>query len=186
MLDAKMLAAVDELEAFQGSREDSWNVPRDEGMILHVLALAAGAKTLVEVGTSYGFSGLFLASAARANGGRLHTFEQNEAKHAHARRIFGKAGLADSVALYTGDARERLAELSEGIDFLFLDAAKAQTREYWEAVEGKLARRCTVTVDNTENMAAEMADFVEFLHGLDDFHVCHIPCPHGLELAVRT
>jgi len=186
MLDAKVLGTIDELEAFQEARPDSWNVPRDEGMILHALALGAGAKQIAEVGTSYGFSGLFLAAAAKQNAGRLHTFEKNEAKHEHARKMFDKAGLADAITLYTGDARKRLVELPDGIDFLFLDATKAETQEYWDAVTNKLARQCTVTVDNTENLAAQMADFVEFLHALDDFHVCHIPCPHGLELAVRT
>lgn len=186
MIDQTIAGVIDELERFQEGRGDSWNVPRDEGMMLHVLALACGARRLVEVGTSYGFSGLFLGAAAAANGGMLHTFDRNEAKHEHARAMFRQAGLADAIKLYTGDALERLAELPSGLDFLFLDATKSETHAYWDILAAKLARRCVVTVDNTADMAAEMKRFVDYLHSLDEFSVCHIPCSHGLEVAVRT
>ncbi len=186
MLDARVLAEIGALESYQESRSDSWNVPRGEGEVLHALALAAGAKYIVEVGTSYGFSGLFLAAAARQTGGRLHTFDRNPDKHDRARATFEQAGLADVVTLHTGDARVLLGAMEEGVDFLFLDATKSETFEYWRAVEGKLARRCVVALDNTMNMAASLADFVAMLRGREDFHTCDIPAYHGLGVAVRV
>jgi predicted O-methyltransferase YrrM len=186
MLDEKVLAEVDALESFQATRSDSWNVPRGEGEILHALALACGARYVVEVGTSYGFSGLFLAAAARAAGGRLHTFERNGEKHDLARAAFERAGLADVVTLHTGDARELLGGLEGGVDFLFLDATKSETFDYWQAVEDKLAPRCVVTLDNTANLAGQMKPFMDYLHGRSDFHVCDIPAYHGLGVAVRV
>ncbi len=185
MLDPKVLRTIDEMEAFQADRPDAWNVPRDEGFLLHGLALAAGAKRIVEVGTSYGFSGLFLASAARANGGTLETFDVDPAKHERARRAFEDAGLADVVRLHTGEATELLAKIDPGVDFAFVDATKSETFAYWRVMGPKLAPRCAVTLDNTRTHPAALADFVEMLQGRDDFTYVDLPIGHGLGLAVR-
>jgi predicted O-methyltransferase YrrM len=185
MLDAQVLHAIDELEAFQADRHDAWNVPREEGYLLHGLALAAGARRIVEVGTSYGFSGLFLASAARAGGGRLETFDTDPAKHERARRTFEDAGLSEVVRLHTGDALELLADIAAGVDFAFLDATKSETLRYWHVLEPKLGPQCVVTLDNTRTHPAPLADFVEMLRQRGDFAYTDLPIGHGLGLAVR-
>ena len=68
---------IDELDALGKQRDDAWQIPRVEGELLHHIALSAGARTVVEIGTSYGFSGLFWVAALRKTGGRLHTIEGN-------------------------------------------------------------------------------------------------------------
>lgn len=186
MIDSRVLAVIDEVEAFQRTRDDAWNVPRDEGMLLHTLARLGGCRTVVEVGTSYGFSGLFLAAAARANGGLLHTFDINPMKHEHAARHFAKAGLSDAVRLHTGDALAELPRLPGRVDFAFLDAAKPQTFDYWRAIEDKLSPRCVVAVDNTGSHREQLADFVAMLRGRADFTSCDVPVGNGFELAVRS
>ncbi len=186
MISPAVAAALDELETFQKSRSDSYNIPRQEGMILHALVVAAGCRYLVEVGTSYGFSGLFLASAARDNGGLLHTFDRDARKHEHAARNFQRAGLSDVVKLYTGEALVELSRLREGIDFAFIDATKSETFAYWKLLETRFARRCVVAVDNTHTHRKELAPFVEMLRGRGDFTCCDVPVGNGLELAVRA
>jgi predicted O-methyltransferase YrrM len=186
MISPAVATAIDELEAFQESRSDSYNIPRQEGMILHAFVVAAGCRYLVEVGTSYGFSGLFLASAAKGNGGLLHSFDRDAHKHEHATKNFQRAGLSDAVKLYTGDALVELSRLREGIDFAFLDATKSQTFAYWKLLETRFSRRCIVAVDNTRTHRKELMPFVEMLRGRGDFTCCDVPVGNGFELAVRA
>ena len=186
MLDSTVLAVMDEVEAFQRGRSDAWSIPREEAMLLHTVALAAGCRSIVEVGTSYGFSGLFLAAAARASGGRLHTFEIDPRKRKYASAHFEKAGLADAVTLHAGDALELLPALEPGVDFAFLDATKFETLRYWQALEPKLAPRCIVTADNTHTHPKDLKAFLSILRGRADFTCCDVDVGHGVEVAVRV
>jgi len=186
MIDADVAAVIDEVEAFQKSRSDAWNVPREEGMILYAVAVLGGCRRIAEVGTSYGFSGLFLGAGARANGGRLDTFDINPDKHRYAAVHFRKAGLFDVVVLHTGDAAQGLDALEPGVDFAFLDATKSETLDYWRTLEPKLAPRCVIAVDNTATHSDVLAPFLDMLRTRGDFACCDIPVEHGLELAVRA
>jgi predicted O-methyltransferase YrrM len=185
MISPLVMTVIDELEVFQGNHSDSWNVPREEGMILHTIVVAARCRYLVEVGTSYGFSGLFLASAA-GHGGVLHTFDRDARKHEHAARNFRQARLDGAVKLYTGDARVELAHVEAGIDFAFIDATKAETSEYWKLLEPRMARRCLVAVDNTGTHRKDLAPFVQMLRTRGDFTCCDVAVGNGFELGVRA
>lgn len=185
MIDSRVMQTIEKAERFQQDRSDSWNIPRQQGLLMHQLALASGCRQLVEVGTSYGYSGLFLASAARACGGVLHTFECNGDKIARSGEFFAEAGLSDFVRQYDGDALELLAKVQDGVDFAFLDATKDETDDYWRIIEPKLARRCVVTVDNTSTHPEQLGGFVEMLRGREDFNSCDVQVGHGFELAVR-
>ena len=185
MISPTVLAVIDELEAFQKNHSDSWNIPREEGMILHTVAIAARCRYLVEVGTSYGFSGLFLGSAAAENGGVLHTFDRDPRKHEHAAANFRRAGLEATIRLHTADAMVELARLDNGIDLAFIDATKSQTPGYWKLLEPRLAASCVVAVDNTGTHRRELAPFVEMLRNRGDFTCCDVPVGNGFELAVR-
>ena len=186
MIDPKVMTVIDEVEQFQKTRSDSWNIPRVEGMVLHTIVLAAGCRRLVEVGTSYGFSGLFLASAARVNGGALHTFDIEPRKHEVASEHFARAGLSDVITLHTGDAARELPGLDDGVDFAFLDAAKPETCDYWRALEPKLADRCLITVDNTSSHPEELAEFLELIGQREDFATADVPVGNGFAISVRT
>jgi predicted O-methyltransferase YrrM len=185
MIPQDVMAVIDHVEEFQKTRSDSWNIPRQEGMILHNIALAAGCRYLVEVGTSYGFSGLFLGAAARAVGGKLHTFDRDAKKHEQATEHFARANLSQTVQLHSGDATELLAELEDGIDFAFLDATKTETATYWDLIEPKLAPTCVITVDNISTHGKELGPFAQMLRDHEDFTSCPVEVGNGFELAVR-
>lgn len=185
MIDTKVMQTVEKVERFQQDRSDSWNIPRDQGLLMHQIARAGACRQMVEVGTSYGYSGLFLAAAAKANGGMLHTFERNPDKIALSGEFFAEAGLTDSIKQYDGDALELLANIPEGIDFAFLDATKDETDDYWRLIEPKLAARCVVVVDNTSTHPEQLGQFVRMLRDREDFSSCDVQVGHGFELAVR-
>src|SRR5882757_7868548 len=90
----------------------------DTGRLINILARSLEAPTILELGTSYGYSGIWLAEAARATGGRLITMELSEAKSNYAREMSQKAGLAGFVDFRVGDAVKLIGELSVPIDFV--------------------------------------------------------------------
>ncbi len=108
------------------------NVPVGDGRILRLLAESLGAKHVVEVGTSTGFSGVWFCLALRQTNSKLTTFEIDPGRAAEARRNFQKAGVAHLVTLVEGDAHEKLKEVTGPIDLVFLDADKTGYLDYLE------------------------------------------------------
>src|SRR6185503_13813906 len=96
----------------------------DTGRLINILARSLKAPTILELGTSYGYSGIWLAEAARAAGGRVITMELSEKKSAYARDMAERAGLADFIDYQVGDAVELIAKLPQGIDFVLVDLWK--------------------------------------------------------------
>jgi len=96
----------------------------DAGRLINILVKSKKVPTILELGTSYGYSGIWLAEAARATGGRLITMELSEAKSKYAREMSQKAGLADFVDFRVGDAVKLIGELSVPIDFVLVDLWK--------------------------------------------------------------
>ena len=94
------------------------------GRLINILARSFDAPRILELGTSFGYSGIRLAEAARASGGRVVTMERAAHKAAHAREMAEKAGLADRIEFRVGDAVEMIGGLEPGIDFVLVDLWK--------------------------------------------------------------
>jgi predicted O-methyltransferase YrrM len=118
------------------------------GALINTLAKGAGAKAILEIGTSYGYSTLWLAEAARATDGRVTTLDVAAHKQAYAREMLEKAGLADVVDFRTGDARELIPTLDDGLDFVLLDCWKDIYVPCLELFHPKLAPGAVVVADN--------------------------------------
>ncbi len=112
------------------SREIYLNVPMQDGRMLRLLAEAVGAKNVVEVGTSTGYSGLWFCLALRTTGGKLTTFEIDHGRAALAREHFKRAGVDSLVTIVEGDAHNNLAKLKGPIDVAFIDADKEGYPDY--------------------------------------------------------
>ena len=108
------------------------NITRREGRVLRQLTEAVGAKRVVEIGTSSGYSTIWLAMAARANGGKVFTHEIDPEKVKIATANFKKAGVDDVITLIEGDAHETIKRHKEPIDVLFFDAEKKGYVDYLE------------------------------------------------------
>jgi predicted O-methyltransferase YrrM len=117
------------------------------GQLLQVLALASGARRVLEVGTAIGVSTLYIARGL-ADGGKLVSFEIDPERHAAAGDYLERAGVGDRVELRLQDAREGLATLEGKFDFVFLDGVKAQYGDYFEAVLPLLDVGAVLVVDN--------------------------------------
>lgn len=106
------------------------SVPEEDGRLLRLLAESTGARNVVEVGTSTGYSGLWLALALMKTGGRLTTFEIDPGRHEIARRNFERAGVSHLVNPVLGDAHAAVGTLKAPVDFAFLDADKDGYPDY--------------------------------------------------------
>lgn len=171
-------------EAFR-ARLDEWMLPVGEeaGRLLNMLVKLAGARIVVEVGTSVGYSTVWLAEAVRATGGRVFTIDANPDKHAQARGHLEAAGLLERVDFITRDAVEALRALPGPLDFVLLDVWKDAYLPCFEEVAPKLAPGGVVAADNilhpaSENTKAYQAH-VQRLAGYDSVLV---PVGNGIEL----
>ena len=106
------------------------NVPQHDGRLLRIMAETMGAKNVIEIGTSTGYSGIWMGLALKTTGGKLTTYEIDPGRAATARANFKKAGMDDIITLVEGDAHELVKELKEPIDILFLDADKEGYVDY--------------------------------------------------------
>ena len=125
----------------------SMQVGRLEGRFLKLLALMAGARLAVEVGTYTGYSALSVAEALPADG-RLITFDADPEATAVAQTYFARAPWGDRIELRLGDARERLSEVDGPVDFAFIDADKTGYRRYWDILVPRMRPGGIIAVDN--------------------------------------
>jgi len=157
----------------------------DAGRFLYVLALAKQAKSIVEVGTSHGYSTLWLAAAARANGGKVVTCDRNLERIAAARRNFADAGLADVIEIMEGDARETLRGRTEPVDLLFIDAEKSLYETYFDVVYQRLTKGGAVVADNALSHRDELEDYISYVENHPNLESVMVPIGRGLEVSVK-
>ena len=126
--EKKILGVLDDMDKNQ--RRGMMNVPIADGRLLRLLTEIIGAKHVVEIGTSNGYSGIWLCLALQKTGGKLTTHEINAERAALARENFKRAGVDKLVTLVEGDAHETVTKIKEPIDILFLDADKEGYIDY--------------------------------------------------------
>ena len=143
-----------------GKRRDEFLLPvgPETAQLLDILIRAQKPKTLVEVGTSYGYSTVWLANAARAVGATLHTLELVQEKSDHARANIERAGLKDHVVFHVGEARELLAKLDGPFDFVLLDLWKDLYIPCFDIMLPKLSSGAFIIADNMLEPVQARAD----------------------------
>ncbi|HUI60373.1 MAG TPA: class I SAM-dependent methyltransferase [Steroidobacteraceae bacterium] len=120
----------------------------DTGSLMNLLIRNSQARSILEIGTSYGYSTVWLAEAARATGGRVVTLEMHTGKVEYARERLTRAGLVAHVEFRLGDARESLAALAGPFDFVLLDLWKDLYVPCFDLFYPKLAQGACIVADN--------------------------------------
>ena len=189
MIDPNILSLIDELDTLRNTRDDHWQIPRAEGEMLYHIALSVGARTIVEVGTSYGFSGLFWGAALQRTRGTLHTIDASQKKYDSARQTFARAGLGQVIVNHLGDGRETLAKLmqtlSTPIDLAFIDADKPATRSYFDLLWPKVRPGGSVLTDNATTHREELGEFVGYVRSLPDASSIEVAVGNGVEWTIK-
>jgi predicted O-methyltransferase YrrM len=124
------------------------SVGREAGILLYLLATGAQSRRILELGTSYGYSTVWLGAAARMTGGKVLSLELKDFKIEHARQALTRAGLSSRVEFHAGDCLETLKKLPGPFDFVLLDVWKDLYVPCFELVHAKLAPGGVICADN--------------------------------------
>lgn len=173
-----------------GERRDEFLLPVGAavGAFLHALVVGRQAKRVLELGTSYGYSTLFLADAARECGATVVSIDVDGAKQAYAAQMLGKAGLADHVEFRCGDALELLAGDAGPYDVVLLDIWKNLYLPCFEAVYPLVSEEGAIVSDNMiypEGARDAVRAYRQAVKGKPDLQSVLLPLGSGIELSVK-
>lgn len=175
------------VRAFLKERENSWqdlNVPVSDGQVLYDIIVKNNYKNAVEIGTSTGHSGIWIAWALSKTGGKLTTFEIDEDRHKEAMENFKKAGLSQYIDARLGDAHELVPRVKGPVDFVFSDADKSWYIQYFNDLEPKLSvGGCFVShnVSRTNNQR-----FYEYVIKLPNYKTTLDDGGAGMSISYKT
>lgn len=158
----------------------------ESAQILSILIKAQGAKTIVEVGASYGYSTVWFAEAARATGGRLISFELQASKVDYARAQLERAGLSEVVEFRIGDAVDRLGQLQGPVDFALIDLWKDLYIPCFDLLLPRLAAGAFVVADNMllpPSVRRHAERYQQHVRSTGRFDSVLLPVGGGLEIS---
>ena len=188
-------ARIEEENRLMKSDPASFSKRRDEfllavgpevGRLLHALIIGRGAKRILELGTSYGYSTAFLADAARQTGGRVYTMDLAANKQHYARTQLEEAGLLPQVEWMLGDATQMLKTLDGPFDFVLVDLWKHLYVPCLELFYGKLAPNAVIVADNMlfpEMARADAEAYRRAVKGKANLQSVLLPIGNGIELS---
>lgn len=163
------------------------NITRDTGEFLAVLVRATLARRVLEIGTSNGYSTLWLAEAAKAIGGAVTTVESSDYKARLAKANFARSELASSITLVQEDAGIVLQRLEDAsFDLVFLDSERSEYQRWWPRLRSVIRAGGLLVVDNAVSHATEMAPFMALVRADLQFTTSVVPVGNGEFLAVRA
>ena len=193
-MDAKLKVLLRELEQF-GNDNDArnkeylarmLNIAPEVGEFLVLLVRALKAKRVLEVGTSNGYSTLWLAYAVEPMRGTVTTLERSEFKIEMARENFRRAGMEHVIDLRVGDAMDFLrTQANDAFDFIFLDSDRKHYIAWWRDVHRVLKAGGVIVADNTLSHAAEIAPFLKIVRENSQYVTSVVPLGNGELVALK-
>ena len=162
------------------------SVGREAGTLLYLLATGAQSKRILELGTSYGYSTVWLGAAARATGGKVQSLELKDFKIEHARQALTRAGLSTRVEFHAGDCLETLKTLPGPFDFVLLDVWKDLYLPCFELVHPKLAQGGVICADNMlipEHVRAQAEAYQARVRAVGDLDSVMVNVGNGIEIS---
>lgn len=176
---------LNELEIFGQENRGYHNIPPETGEFFYILAKISRAKNILEVGTSNGYSSIWLGEAARQNKGKITTIEISEHKVKMAAENFKRAKLDKIIKIIRGDALEEIPKLNDKFDFLFLDAIKEDYINYFKLAYPKLAKNAVIVADNAIMFEKYMKDYLDYVRHHKNLRSVLVPIGSGVEFTLK-
>ncbi|MEK6921663.1 MAG: class I SAM-dependent methyltransferase [Nanoarchaeota archaeon] len=190
-MNQDVLLLLKELDLYAKEHHNKcWCIPFDEAQFLHLLITLTKPKFILEIGTSIGFSTIWLASAAEEYEGTVKTIEINEERTEQAQINFKKANLKN-ITLLKGDANIILKDIKAPFDFILLDAGKEHYLEQLHILEKNscIKKDTIICADNAaikENKKNEkLQQYLEYVRNSKSYNSSYIPFENGLEVSVK-
>lgn len=171
-----------------GERVNEFLLPigPEAGRFLNLLIKAAGCRHILEVGTSFGYSTVWFAEAARATGGRVTSLDLHAHKQEQAWEALRRAGLAERVEFIHGDAMHLVPELDFSVDFVLLDLWKSLYVPLFDLLRPRLADGALIAADNILNPEAyreTMRAYTDHVRATPGIESVLVPIGNGIELS---
>lgn len=173
MIDSKV-------KKFLAEHEGQWydmNVPRNDGELLYDLVIKGNYTRALEIGTSTGYSGIYIAWALSKTGGKLITIDIDEQRHKTAVQNFREAGLSEFIDARLADAHDLVKELKGPFDFVFSDADKNWYRNYFDELDPKLVVGGCYATHNISDRSGSSAgrggfgnqEYLDYIRSLENY-----------------
>jgi predicted O-methyltransferase YrrM len=164
----------EKVRKFLSDRSGRWydmNIPARDGQLLYDLIIKGNYKSALEIGTSTGHSGIWMAWALSKTGGKLITIEIDPDRHREALQNFREAGLSDYIDARLGDAHELVKQLKGPFDFVFSDADKYWYKNYFIDIDPKLKVGGCYTTHNVYERGGYggQGDYLEYVRSLKNY-----------------
>lgn len=175
------------LEKLEKTADDFWNVSHQTGNFMNMLIKLMNAKNVLEIGTSNGYSGLWIADAVKEIGGHYTTLEFWDKRQCLAREYFKYCGLSDVATFKLGDAYELIMSdlQNEKYDLVFIDANKQEYIRYFEATHPLLKKGGVILADNITSHPKKVEPFVQAISAHEEYQVQILDLPDGLLMAYK-
>ena len=174
------------LKRLEKTAKQYTNIAPENGQFLAILLRSIQAKNVLEVGTSNGYSTIWLAAALKDTGGKLVTLESDPGRAAMARAHLAEAELGDVVEIRVGNALDEIPKCTGPFDLVFLDAEKGEYRRYLELALPNIRSGGLIIADDTVTMRDEMPDYVDFVFNTPILHSVDIPLDDGVILSYKV
>jgi predicted O-methyltransferase YrrM len=193
-LDARTAALVSQLERFAADNDARatersqklLNLERPTAELVWLLITSGKRRRVLEIGTSNGYSAIWLANALQATGGEpLVSIERDAAKAAQARENLAAASLDARVQVLEGDASALCAALPGPFDCVFFDADRVSAPAQLAALLPRLAGDALLLADNALSHPGEIAGYIEAVEASGQFDTLTVPVGKGLHVAQR-
>ena len=207
MFNQKILHIIDELQKSSDYEQAHKNeflekdrmltITRDTGKFYNLLLKTAGAKRILEIGLSHGYSTLWFADAILSenpSNSKIITMERNDAKVKIAYENFRKAGIENLVTIKHGEATNILNEMLDNFnkssnrhyfDFVFIDADKVNSIKYFDLYFSMIRKNGIIAADNVLDMM-EMQDYVKYVKNHKNVQTVTLPIGWGQELSIKV
>jgi predicted O-methyltransferase YrrM len=182
--DAKIISVLQDMSKDQNYAP--WNITQDEGKLLSILTSSAGAKNVVEIGTSNGYSTIWFCLALQTTGGKIITHEIDPYRISVARENFKKAGVNHLITIVEGDAHKTVTRLKEPIDILYIDADKSGYFDYFTKLLPLVRPGGLILAHNTTDQASEMQDYLKAITNNPELETIFLhKQPSGLSVTLK-
>jgi predicted O-methyltransferase YrrM len=162
------------------------SIPRETGIFFNILLKALKAKRILEIGTSQGYSTIWLGLVVKENGGKVISLENNPESYKNAVKNIREAGLDKVMQIILGDAKETIKKLSGPFDFVFIDAEKVDYITYFDLVFPKVKKNGLIMADNIISHFEILKDFKEYVEKIPQVESMVVPIGTGEMMCLKV